>query len=592
MKPIYFAGIAAGAWLLGKRNTGAVGAIVADKCVGVTQCADGTWSTLPYGRPGVCTHHGGVAEGYRKRVVKEKTGEVVDVIEVIDDKGQAVDVIEVPVTGYYRFTTYTTNKGKTRPAIAIRFDRKPQDKVLEVLRNSKFWWNRKEGLWYGWETPDNLEVVESLPIALEGEIAPVVTVEAMEEARAVKTAAQDQEQPAKKTPFKLNPPARGRLYSNDEYGKLKTLLSAQSMRNQRISDQAFPEIRQLWKEIEAFDDWGLKNFPKWARLFSDEFGNYTGKGAYTQHISRRNSDHPAGLLEHYVTIAYDRFKNAYNLSEEKFDAYVNRNYEDVQQFFTDRLTEATAEVRKRIQLLKKPFWFDPDADPQEKIDAGAKAGISSNLMGRIINILHNIDPDEHWVRNEKFNNWRFSKYDLLNGKIRLDDYLATLERRKAEFASNQNKSALRLKKDVGELWQFNREYLKKGYSFHLPTYSRKLREAGIGYLGEKHFYSFGRASESYIEVNMADGKNGIRVMLSIVPGYEVESILIATSVIHECFKGKVTHDQIIFKCYGREKTYPEVKKYLDSEEPIHLLYDLEPVISGLCYNTYPTSIFI
>lgn len=665
MKLVHLAGIAAGAWLLARRNTGAIGAIVPDKCVGVTQCADGTWSTLPADRRGVCTHHGGIAEGYRRRVVKEETGEAVDVIEVIDEQGQAVDVVEVPIIGQYRFTAYTTQKGKTAPAIAIKFSRKPQREILDTLRNSKFWWNRADGQWYGWETPENLEVVESLPVAMEGEAAPVVSVEDVEEAKSewpevgqyedytdgtgqmvwvsvldpvektyngaypitiwknrrnnkhyvssghatvnrkvVQKYAKDGEpdnlvsfglnewkQPVEtetpeslttqeKTAFKIDPPARGRLYSNAEYSELKTLLSAQSMWNRRISGRAFPEIRQLWKEIVAFDNWGLKNFPKWPALFSDQPGYYAGKGSYVPDITQRNSDHPAGLLKHYVDYAYDRFRNQYNLSEERFNEYRNRNHEDVQAFFTKHLSEAIEKVRERIQLLKNPFWFDPDADPQEKIDAGVARDASSKLMGRILYIIHDINPEEHWISNEKFNGWKYSKYDLLSGKIRLNDYLAAIERRKAEYEARNDQSALRLKKDIGELYEFNREYLEKGYSYHLPTYSRKIREAGVGILGEKKYYASGRSSESYIEVHPADRQNGIRIMLSIIPGYEVESILIATAVIHECFKGKMSYQDIYFKCYSGSRTYPEVKKYLEGEEPIELLYGLEPAISG------------
>lgn len=90
------------------------------------------------------------------------------------------------------------------------------------------------------------------------------------------------------------------------------------------------------------------------------------------------------------------------------------------------------------------------------------------------------------------------------------------------------------------------------------------------------------AYESYIEIVM-DSEGGYRIMLSTVPGYEVESALIATNVLNECFKGKMKHDEIVFKCYDRMRTYKEVEKYLDSEEPIHLLYGLEPGITGVQY---------
>lgn len=568
------AGIAVGVWLLSWRNRGTIGAIVPDKCVGVTQCADGTWSTLPADRRGVCTHHGGAAEGYRRRVVKEETGEAVDVIEVIDDQGQPVDVVEVRLLGRYSYTTYTTNKGKTRPAIAIRFDRKPQAEVLETLRNSRFWWNRNTGMWYGWETPENMELVESLPVAVEGERVPVVA-----EKTELVPVEEESPSPALPVAFRIDPPARGRLYSNAEYADLISLLSAQRMIGQR-PERAFPEMRQLWQEIVEFDQWGLKNFPKWAGIFSDQPGYYWGRKDYVPHITNRNHDHPAGLLKHYIQVAYDRFRNAYNLSEEGFDKYRNRNYEDVQAFFTDQLSEAVAEVRKRIELLKNPFWFRPDVAPQEKIDAGASAEISINLMGRILYIIHDINPEEHWIRNEKFNGGKYWKYDLLSGKIRLNDYLAAIERKKAEYEASNDKMALRLKKHIGELYQFNREYLEKGYAFHLPTYSRKIREAGVGILGEKKYYSSGRSSESYIEIHPANREGGIRVMLSIVPSMEVESILVSTAVIHECFRGKMTYQDIYFKCYSGSRTYPDMKKYLDGEEPIELLYGLDPRISG------------
>ena len=664
MNLVHFAGIAAGAWLMNRRNTGAIGAIVPDKCVGVTQCADGTWSTLPADRRGVCTHHGGIAEGYRRRVVKEETGEVVDVIEVVDDAGQTADVVEVPVTGYYKFTTYTTQKGKTAPAIAIRFNRKPQPETLEILRNSKFWWNRKEGLWYGWETPKNVEVVESLPVALEGERAPVVKAEEVDEAKegwpkvgkdedftdgtgqlvwvsmlepvqkthngsypitvwknkrngkyyvssghatvsrkVVQKYARDGEpdnlvsfglnewkgeapndkkeeiqQP--ETAFRIDSPARGRLYSNAEYGDLKILLSAQAIRAKRQLNQAFPEIKELWQEIEAFENWGLKNIPKWPSIFSDQSG-YFGGSRYVPDITQRSHDHPAGLLQHYVLIAYDRFRNAYGRSDERFSEYRNRNHEAVQKFFTDRLTEAVTAVREKIKLLKDPFWFSPDVDPQEKIDRGAGV-LSSNLLGRILQIVHNINPDEHWVRNLEFNGRRFQKYKVLDGTIRLNDYLAAIERRKKESQQQSDESARKLKRDMAVLWEFNKTYLEKGYSFHLPTYSRKLKEAGVGQISNKMLYGGRRANDSYIEVNRMDPEGGYRLMLSVVPGYEVESVLISTAILNECFKGRTDQKGIIFGCYSREKVYPDVLKYIESEEPIHLLYGLEPAISGYC----------
>lgn len=678
MNLVHFAGIAAGAWLMNRRNTGAIGAIVPDKCVGVTQCADGTWSTLPADRRGVCTHHGGIAEGYRRRVVKEETGEVVDVIEVVDDAGQTADVVEVPVTGYYKFTTYTTQKGKTAPAIAIRFNRKPQPETLEILRNSKFWWNRKEGLWYGWETPKNVEVVESLPVALEGERAPVVKAEEVDEAKegwpkvgkdedftdgtgqlvwvsmlepvqkthngsypitvwknkrngkyyvssghatvsrkVVQKYARDGEpdnlvsfglnewkgempddakpvsltdkdgnqkesaqQP--KTAFRIDLPARGRLYSNAEYGDLKILLSAQAIQAKRQLSQAFPEIKRLWKEIEAFDEWGLKNFPKWAAIFSDQPGYYGGTGgSYVPDITQRSLSHPAGLLHHHVMIAYDDFRNAYGLSDERFNEYRNRNYAAVQKFFTERLTEASTAVRNKIKLLKDSFWFSPDVDPQEKIDRGTGV-LSTDLLGRILEIVHKINPDEHWVRNLEFNGRRFQKYRLLDGTIRLKDYLGAIERRKAESQQRSDENARRLKIDIAALFNFNRMYLEKGYSFHLPTYSRKIREHGLGIISNKMYFSGSRANESYIEINRMHPDGGYRLMLSIVPGYEVEGILISTALLHECFKGRNDERGIIFGCYIGRKVYPDVLKYIQSEEPIHLLYGLEPAISGYC----------
>lgn len=591
MRLVHLAGIAAGAWLMNRRNTGAIGAIVPDKCVGVTQCADGTWSTLPADRRGVCTHHGGIAEGYRRRVVKEETGEVVDVIEVVDQAGQTDEVVEVPVIGYYRFTTYTTKKGKTAPAIAIKFNRKPQPEVLEVLRSSKFWWNRADGQWYGWETPGNLEVVESLPVAMAGERAPVVTVEEVEEVKQTvqpsekPKALQNKEGKKPKTAFRIEPPARGRLYSNAEYADLKVKLSAQAIRAKRQLNQAFPEIKKLWQEIEAFDNWGLKNFPKWPSIFSDQPGYYGGaRGSYVPDITQRSHDHPAGILQHYVLIAYDRFRNAYGLGDERFNEYRNRNYEAVQKFFTERLTEATIAVREKIKLLKDPFWFSEDADPQEKIDRGARK-LSTNLLGRILQIVHKINPDEHWVRNLEFNGQRFQKYKVLDGTIRLKDYLDAIERRKEESQQQSDESARKLKRDMAVLWEFNKTYLEKGYSFHLPTYSRKLKEAGVGRISNKMLYGGRRAKESYIEVNRMDPEGGYRLMLSVVPGYEVESILISTALLNECFKGRTDQKGIIFGCYSREKVYPDVLKYIESEEPIHLLYGLEPAISG--YNYLP-----
>ena len=75
--------IATATWLLSKIKENDIGAIVSDKCVGLTQCQDGTWSTLPSGR-GVCNRHGGLATEYRKKKVKKAIPKA-NTIEVVEE---------------------------------------------------------------------------------------------------------------------------------------------------------------------------------------------------------------------------------------------------------------------------------------------------------------------------------------------------------------------------------------------------------------------------------------------------------------------------------------------------------------------------
>lgn len=150
-----------------------IGKVVDQNPPGVTLCANGRWSTNSPA-PGVCSYNGGWIRNYP------------ELSKTLHRKGRTgammIDAQEEPQTiealGIYFDTTYTTRKGKTGDAFAVQFYEKPPQEVLNILRESRFWWVRKEGLWYAWDNPANREVLEVLPVIADDsaeKIAPVPT---------------------------------------------------------------------------------------------------------------------------------------------------------------------------------------------------------------------------------------------------------------------------------------------------------------------------------------------------------------------------------------------------------------------------------
>lgn len=127
----------------------AVGRIVDDAPPGRSLCRDGQFST--YGRgPGRCSYHGGVMFPTAK--AKKKP----------EPQSPAASPRPAAPIGEAIYTQYTTRKGKTAPAIAVKFYKMPDPDVRQQLKDNYFWWVPGEMLWYGWDNEKNRRVVESL----------------------------------------------------------------------------------------------------------------------------------------------------------------------------------------------------------------------------------------------------------------------------------------------------------------------------------------------------------------------------------------------------------------------------------------------
>ena len=152
-----------------------VGKIYKTNPPGNTLCLDGSYSSLPPGR-GVCSYHGGLfLQNKKAKVYKPETKEVIDLVEIEDPKsGEQVAVEEIPNIGIYRFSEYTTRKGKTGPSIEIKFYAIPEQAIRETIKGKgRFWFDRFQKLWIAWDTPDNRAIVESLPLILDGQEIPI-----------------------------------------------------------------------------------------------------------------------------------------------------------------------------------------------------------------------------------------------------------------------------------------------------------------------------------------------------------------------------------------------------------------------------------
>jgi hypothetical protein len=162
-----------------RRQLAKIGKVVDENPPGTTLCANGRWSTNPPA-PGVCSYNGGWIVNYPdlSRSLQAKAKKKPSAL-VLED-APAADPAAVPppapveAMGTWFETTYTTRKGKTGPALAIDFDQKPPREVLDILRDSRFWWSRQDLVWYGWDNEANREVIEAIPVVQEG--TPITTV--------------------------------------------------------------------------------------------------------------------------------------------------------------------------------------------------------------------------------------------------------------------------------------------------------------------------------------------------------------------------------------------------------------------------------
>lgn len=160
-----------------RRQLARIGKVVKENPPGVTMCANGRWSTNSPA-PGVCSYNGGWIVNYPNlsRTLQAKAKKKPSAL-VLQDAPAADPAPPAPVEalGTWFETTYTTRKGKTGAALAIDFDQKPPQDILEILRESRFWWVRREGLWYGWDNEVNREILAALPVV--NEKAPITTVQ-------------------------------------------------------------------------------------------------------------------------------------------------------------------------------------------------------------------------------------------------------------------------------------------------------------------------------------------------------------------------------------------------------------------------------
>lgn len=516
-----------------RRQLAKIGKVVDENPPGTTLCANGRWSTNPPA-PGVCSYNGGWIVNYPdlSRSLQAKAKKKPSAL-VLED-APAADPAAVPppapveAMGTWFETTYTTRKGKTGPALAIDFDQKPPREVLDILRDSRFWWSRQDLVWYGWDNEANREVIEALPVVQEAreeqprqQVQPIPQVK-----REAPPKPLPETIPAKEYNFPIPPPKRGRLYRNDEWFEIRYMVShGQNWKTHNSGTlkkaPTFPQFKKLWADIIKFDKWGEKNVPEWSRLFSESYG--LAKTLYAR--AQSSYDHPMGFLNFRLNDLYNDLTNTYGTKTHGFDKYRNRDKDDVQKYIEQSLTDILNDTRERLELMSDPEIYNPNKDPQQFIydftgRYGKKDKISQYMIKRIIENIHKIEFDSFLAAGyqDKYNK-SFYESDLWTGKLTLAEAKELQRAAKEKHEQSNLESYRTFKKRMQELHQFNLRYLQAGRALHLPTYVKELKKSGIS-RGIEYNLSY------EIEIMTADRNDrGRRILIPRNPDYQVEFII-------------------------------------------------------------------
>lgn len=433
----------------------------------------------------------------------------------------------VEAMGTWFETTYTTRKGKTGPALAIDFDQKPPREVLDILRDSRFWWSRQDLVWYGWDNEANREVIEALPVVQEAreeqprpQAQPIPQVK-----REAPPKPLPETIPAKEYNFPIPPPKRGRLYNNDEWFKIRYMVShGQNWKTHNSRNlgkaPAFPQFKKLWADIVKFDKWGEKNVPQWGRLFSESYSL-----AETLYARTESTDHPMGFLDFKLKYLYDDLTNTYGNQKHGFDKYRNRDKDDVQEYIEQELTTILNDTRERLQFMNNPLIYNPNKDPQQFINDftgryGKKDQLSQYFIKRVIENIHKIEFNS-FLRagyQDKYNK-SFYESDLWTGKLTLAEAKELQRAAKEKHEQSNLESYRTFKKRMKELHQFNIRYLQAGRALHLPTYVKELKKAGISRGIEYNL------SNDIEILGRNRGEEGRRILIPRNPDYQVEFII-------------------------------------------------------------------
>jgi hypothetical protein len=475
-----------------RRQLAKIGKVVDENPPGTTLCANGRWSTNPPA-PGVCSYNGGWIVNYpdlsRSLQAKAKKKPSALVLEDAPaaDPAPVLPPAPVEAMGTWFETTYTTRKGKTGPALAIDFDQKPPREVLDILRDSRFWWSRQDLVWYGWDNEANRELIEALPVVQEAreeqprqQAQPITQVKQEPPPKPLPETI-----PAKQYNFPIPPPKRGRLYNNDEWHEIKYFVSfgqdwkTQNSRTMK-KEKPYPQFKALWNDIIKFDNWGAKNVPQWDRIFSESYGK-----ADTLFQRTQSMDHPMGYLNFKLKYLYDDLSNRYGNQKHGFDKYANRDKNDVQEYIEEQLTTILDNTRERLELMRNPEIYNPDKDPQQFIydmqgRYGSKHKLSRYFIKNIINHIHNIKFD-HFLNSgyQRKYNKSISDFSVYTGEISIKEALELQASARDIYNQGNLYSYRAFKKRMQELHQFNLRYLQAGRAFHLPTYVRELKKEGI-----------------------------------------------------------------------------------------------------------------
>lgn len=433
----------------------------------------------------------------------------------------------VEAMGTWFETTYTTRKGKTGPALAIDFDQKPPREVLDILRDSRFWWSRQDLVWYGWDNEANREVIEALPVVQEAreeqprpQAQPIPQVK-----REAPPKPLPETIPAKQYNFPIPPPKRGRLYNNDEWFEIRYMVShGQNWKTHNSRNlgkaPAFPQFKKLWADIVKFDKWGEKNVPQWKRLFSESYSL-----AETLYARTESTDHPMGFLDFKLNYLYSDLTNTYGNQKHGFDKYRNRDKDAVQEYIEQELTTILNDTRERLQFMSNPVIYNSNKDPQKFINDftgryGKKDQLSQYFIKRVIENIHKIEFNS-FLRagyQDKYNK-SFYESDLWTGKLTLAEAKELQRRAKEKHEQSNLESYRTFKKRMQELHQFNIRYLQAGRALHLPTYVKELKKAGIS-RGIEYDLS------NDIEIlGRNRGEEGRRILIPRNPDYQVEFIV-------------------------------------------------------------------